>query len=67
MLAAASKVVYVAQTLYVGNVHANFVRNQAMVDACNLALVYQASSSGTADAVRRLTAANKPFIVYPFA
>lgn len=67
LLAAASKVVYVAQTLYVGNVHANFVRNQAMVDACNLALVYQASSSGTADAVRRLTAANKPFIVYPFA
>jgi hypothetical protein len=67
LLAAAEKVVYVAQTLYVAGVHANFVRNQAMVDVCNMALVYQPSDGGTADTVRRLTTTHKPFVVYPFA
>ena len=45
---------------------ANFTRNQVMVDACDSALVYDANSSGTRDAVARLVAANKPYQVYPF-
>lgn len=46
---------------------ANFVRNQAMVDACDGALVFDSSSSGTRDAVNRLSKATKPFEIYPFA
>ena len=66
LLAAAQQVIYVAQTVYVGNTHANFVRNQAMVDACDLALVYNPQSSGTRHAVSLLQAAGKPFTVAPF-
>lgn len=66
LLAAARQVIYVAQTIYVGNVHANFVRNQAMVDTCDMALVYNPQSSGTKDAVLRLQAAGKPWIAHPF-
>jgi len=67
LLAAARQVIYVAQTIYVGNVHANFLRNQAMVDACDMALVYNPTSSGTRHAVGLLQAAGKPFTVAPFA
>ena len=67
LLAAARQVIYVAQTIYVGDVHANFVRNQAMVDACNMALVYNPTSSGTRHAIELLKAAGKPFTVAPFA
>ncbi len=63
---AASNVIYVCSSLYVDGVHSNFVRNQAMVDACDGALVYEATSSGTRDAVNRLTKAGKPYKVYPF-
>ena len=67
LLVAAQKVIYVAQTVYVGNVHANFVRNQVMVDACDMALVYNPQSSGTRHAVSLLHAAGKPYTVAPFA
>jgi len=63
---AANEVIYVCKGLYVDGVHANFVRNQAMVNACDGALVYEPTSSGTQDAVRRLTEANKPYKTYPF-
>lgn len=62
----ASERVYVCNKLYVDGVHCNFVRNQAMVDACDGALVFEPGSSGTRDAVTRLRAAGKPFKVYPF-
>ena len=67
LLAAAQKVIYVAQGIYVGNVHANFVRNQVMVDTCDMALVYNPQSSGTRHAVNLLQAAGKPYTVAPFA
>lgn len=66
----AADVVYVCKYIYENvdgvRTHANFIRNQAMVDACDGALVYDATSSGTRDAVTRLKKAGKPFKVYPF-
>jgi len=66
----ANNVIYVCSSLYQKidgkRVHANFVRNQAMVDACDGALVYKQESRGTRDAVERLRKANKPFKVAPF-
>lgn len=66
LLKGASSIVVVSQELYVDGVHANFVRNQWMVNACDLALVYNPKSKGTRDAVAKLTQANKPYEVYPF-
>lgn len=51
--------------LYNG-VHANFARNQVMVDMSQHALVYKPQSSGTRDCVGRLIAANVPYDTYPF-
>jgi len=66
----AHNVIYVCSSIYVTvdgkRVHSNFVRNQAMVDACDGALVYKPESRGTRDAVGRLRKANKPFKVAPF-
>lgn len=66
----AADVVYVCKYIYENvdgvRTHANFIRNQAMVDACDGALVYDATSSGTRDAVTRLVKAGKPYKVYPF-
>lgn len=58
--------IVVCKSIYENGVHANFIRNQAMVDACDGALVYEGTSSGTRDAVNRLTKAGKPYKVYPF-
>lgn len=70
LIANATDVVYVCKYIYENvdgvRTHANFIRNQAMVDACDGALVYDATSSGTRDAVTRLVKAGKPFKVYPF-
>ena len=66
----ATDIVYVCKYIYEDvdgiRTHANFIRNQAMVDACDGALVYDATSSGTRDAVTRLKKAGKPYKVYPF-
>lgn len=63
----ARRVHIVSQTLYVGTLHANFVRNARMVEMCDMALVYKPTSSGTRDAVGRLVSARKPYEVYPFS
>jgi predicted Rossmann-fold nucleotide-binding protein len=66
----ATKVVYVCDSIYEEidgkEVHANFIRNQAMVDACDVALVYKPESRGTKDAVERLQKAKKRYKVAPF-
>lgn len=66
----ATDIVYVCKYIYENvdgvRTHANFIRNQAMVSACDGALVYDAASSGTRDAVTRLKKAGKPYKVYPF-
>jgi hypothetical protein len=67
LISKAAEVIYVSNKLYVDGVHANFIRNQAMVDACDGALVYEPHSRGTQDAVNRLAKANKPMKVYPFS
>lgn len=67
LLNGATDVTIVAQDLYVSGQHVNFVRNQWMVNACDLALVYNPQSKGTRDAVARLRQANKPYEIYPFA
>jgi len=68
LLQHASSYVTVANTLYVDGVHANFVRNQWMVDRSQLALVYKATSPGTRDAVARMEQRSPklPKLVYPF-
>lgn len=66
LLSKAIDVVFVCDTLYVDGVHSNFIRNQWMVNKCHLALVYNATSSGTRDVVTRLNVAKKPFEEYPF-
>lgn len=63
----AAEEIYVCNSIYVNGVHANFIRNQWMVDACDAALVFDPSSSGTKDAVARLTAAKKPYRASPFS
>jgi hypothetical protein len=62
----ATRIEYVCTTLYANGLHSNFVRNQRMVDLCDMALVFNPQSSGTRDAVARLRTANKPFEVAPF-
>lgn len=65
MLDNAYKVEYVCNSLYTNGVHSNFIRNQFMVDNANTFVVYQPSSRGTADCVRRIKAASKPYVVLP--
>lgn len=66
----ATDVVYVCKYIYEDvngiRTHSNFIRNQAMVDACDGALVYKPESAGTRDAVARLKAAGKPYMIAPF-
>ena len=62
----ATEVTYVCGNVYVEGVHSNFIRNDAMVDAADSALVYKPTSSGTAHCVRLLKAKKVPFEVYPF-
>lgn len=64
----AAKKIIVCNSIYVNGVHANFIRNQSMIDASDLALVYHApgqADGGTGDAVRRMSGVI-PFKVYPF-
>ncbi|MGW8177720.1 MAG: hypothetical protein ACWGQW_02830 [bacterium] len=56
----------VCNSVYQNGVHCNFVRNTAMVDACDIGIVYNPSSSGTRDGVAKLRQANKPYEIYPF-
>lgn len=46
--------------------HANMARNEEMVKISDMAVVYEAGSAGTRDAVARLRAAKKHFVPYPF-
>ena len=62
----ACTVTIISKSLYLNGLHANFVRNQYMVDRCNKALVFNPTSSGTRDAVARLVSAHKPYLVSPF-
>jgi hypothetical protein len=66
LVAGAAEVHYVCKDLYENGVHANFVRNQWMVDHCHAAVVYNSKSPGTRDAVARLRTAEKPYEEYPF-
>lgn len=47
-------------------IHANMLRNQEMVDISDMAVVYEATSSGTRDAVARLRQAKLAIRYYPF-
>ena len=55
----AQEVVYVCESIYENGLHANFHRNQYMVDRANEFLVYDPTSRGTSDCVRRINAAGK--------
>lgn len=67
LLERAEHVEIVCDSLYVDGLHSNFVRNQWMVDHCDYALVFNAQSPGTRDAVARLRQGGKTFDVYPFS
>jgi len=64
LVASAQEVVYVCDTLYVNGVHSNFIRNSWMVDRANEAVVYMAHSSGTRDAVAKLSALKIPYTTF---
>lgn len=66
LMSSAEHVHITTTDLYVHGVHANFLRNQDMVNACDMALVYNPESRGTRDAVTRLVQAHKPYEIYPF-
>ncbi len=66
LLSEASDIIYVCKDIYENGVHSNFIRNQKMVDMCNVALVYKPESRGTQDAVSRLIKAKKNYRVSPF-
>jgi hypothetical protein len=63
LLEQAEQVTWVCPSLYVAGVHANFVRNQYMVDQADQFLVWNPQSRGTADCVRRIARAHKPSTV----
>ena len=62
----AQEVHYICNSLYVDGVHANFVRNDAMVEAADYAVVYDARSRGTSHAVAGLRKNKVPYSEYPF-
>lgn len=66
LLASAQEVIYVCSSIYVKGVHSNFLRNQAMVDVAELALVYEGGTPGTRQTVQLLKKSSVPYEVYPF-
>ena len=68
-LAGAKEVVYVCSSIYEHGVHANFHRNQYMVDRTKEEggwfLVYDPASKGTSDCLRRIKKASLPWFVVP--
>jgi len=65
LLSHAKTVVYVCgNDVYRGGVHANFVRNQYLVDHANEFVVFGSTSRGTADCVRRIVLANKTYRMF---
>lgn len=63
LCAAATERVVVCSSIYVDNVHSNFIRNTWMVDHTNEAVVYMPHSSGTRDAIAKLSAKKIPYHV----
>lgn len=57
----ARDVIVVSEELYVNGVHANFVRNQYLVDHSNHMLVYNPESLGTRDCLNRINQARRPY------
>lgn len=53
--------VYSTRALYIGGVHVNFLRNQFMVDHGDAFAVWDPSTPGTADCLRRIQTAQKPY------
>ena len=69
LLNGAADITFVCQSnLYVDGVHSNFVRNSAMIEACDSAIAWyeRSDAGGTADALRKLRAAGKPVSIYPW-
>lgn len=66
LCSSAMHVRYVCNSIYENGRHANFIRNDAMVAVAHHALVYDAGSSGTKDAVKTIKAKGIPMEVYPF-
>ena len=66
LMSHAQDIIFVCNSIYQNGEHSNFVRNQYMVDICDMAYVYKPQSSGTRDAVRRLDRAEKPYFILPF-
>jgi len=62
----ATEVIVVCDSVYVNGVHSNFLRNDAMVNICDEALVYDTGSSGTKQAVGSLKIKCIPRQTFPF-
>ena len=65
ILANASEVVTVSKTIYVNGVHANFVRNIAMVDAADKVWCYDPESRGTYHTVQYARKVGTPVYEIP--
>ena len=64
LVSQARTVVYVCgNNLYLNGMHSNFVRNQHMVDRAHEFVVFNPTSRGTADCVRRIVLARKSYEV----
>lgn len=71
LVSRATKVTICCEDIYTVNglgqkYHSNFYRNDMMVDAADEALVYDAGSSGTRQAVQSLHETGTPYSVYPY-
>lgn len=69
LLNGATEVTVVCSSVYEGGVHANFLRNDAMVDVADYGVVYfpgKKPTSGTLHGVRALKRAHVPYSIYPF-
>lgn len=63
----AIEVIFVCdKNIYVDGVHSNFIRNSAMIEKADMALVYSLTSPGTRDAVTKLKQAHVTYHTYPF-
>ena len=59
----AYRVEFVCDEVYVGGRHSNLIRNQYLVDHADTFAVYDPTSRGTADCVRRIELADKYYTV----
>lgn len=62
LVANSEEAVFVCDSVYQYGIHSNFIRNDWMIKECDFALCYDAGSSGTRDAIKKLHAVDKKIV-----